>query len=89
MRHTIARKCTIEIEVSIKEHVVDIFQRQSPGQPGLDQGQAVSFHYYIQTQTTYCLPLILFMDMSVTYINIVRGRKNQRPRQPVPSTLLA
>ena len=33
--------------------------------------------------------LCLSMDLSVTYFNIVRGRKNQRPRQPVPSTLLA
>lgn len=33
--------------------------------------------------------LSLFMDWSVTYLNIVRGIKNQRPRQPVQSTLLA
>lgn len=33
--------------------------------------------------------LRLLMDLSVTYFNIVRGIKNQRPRQPVPSTLLA
>ncbi|KAH8650831.1 hypothetical protein BGZ60DRAFT_189887 [Tricladium varicosporioides] len=31
----------------------------------------------------------VLMDLSVTYLNIVRGIKNQRPRQPVPSTLLA
>jgi len=32
--------------------------------------------------------LCLFMDSSVTYIYIVRGRKTQKPRQLVPSTLL-
>jgi hypothetical protein len=41
-----------------------------------------------QYKSTYCLPPDLFMDLSVTYINIVRGRKNPKPRQLVPSTLL-
>jgi hypothetical protein len=49
-------------------------------------------HYddtYLQHKPHIAYLLCLSMDLSVTYFNIVRGRKNQRPRQPVPSTLLA
>jgi hypothetical protein len=46
---------------------------------------------FVQSRKYHILPTscAFLMDSSVTYINIVRGRKNQRPRQPVPSTLLA
>jgi hypothetical protein len=44
---------------------------------------------YFQHKPHIAYLLCLSMDLSVTYFNIVRGRKNQRPRQPVPSTLLA
>jgi hypothetical protein len=45
--------------------------------------------YTVSRQTTIAYLLRLFMDLSVTYFNIVRGIKNQRPRQLVLSTLLA
>lgn len=41
-------------------------------------------------QTTYCQPPAPFHGLERNYfLNIVRGKKNQRPRQPAPSTLLA
>jgi hypothetical protein len=49
------------------------------------------FRFAVTEKINHILPTscAFFMDLSVTYLNIVRGIKNQRPRQPVPSTLLA
>jgi hypothetical protein len=46
------------------------------------------FSYSFNTKPHIAYLLYLYMDSSVTYIYIVRGRKIPRPRQPVPSTLL-
>ena len=46
--------------------------------------------YTVSKQTTYCLPPAPLHGLERhLFYNIVRGIKNQRPRQPVPSTLLA
>ena len=71
--------------------------------PPRRQRQPWSSHYFLLVLVIFSLslrspsrqkPHIAYllrhpMDSSVTYFNIVRGIMNQRPRQPVPSTLLA
>ncbi|PQM43496.1 hypothetical protein VC83_09623 [Pseudogymnoascus destructans] len=88
MMQAASHDTVLGILLSIRPSVVFASPWQSQGQSAWAKtGQLFPFLY--ELKTTYCLPLILFMDMSVTYLNIVRGIKNKGPRQPVPSTLLA
>jgi hypothetical protein len=59
-------------EQLLRSQIECLDQRQPSGLEG-----ELSFHScYIRHQTTYCLPLILFMDMSVTYFKYRSWKKD-------------